>query len=660
MVAQNEHQEREALKFFRTLYGDAAPGYLPIWSREDRITRWLPAADLESAARIVAHLAPSRDVYFGAGLQPRDLGQNRRGEAKGVTTIPGLWADLDVYGAAHKGTSLPSTKEEARALLDEFPLQPTLIIDSGHGLQPWWLLTDPWAFDGEEERRRAQDLVRRFQATLQAKARDRGWSIDTTSDISRVMRPAGSWNHKLDPVPVRIVELDEERRYNTRDFEPYLSNDIEMPYRHAEPVGDKIPEGRRNDTIFRRACSMRAQGFDEESILTAILDVNRTQCDPPLPENEVRRIARSASKYEPGPSWATLQDLVANDPPRPPIPSAAPKVQVPAESKLRFFTAKEIAEMAPEEPGWLVRQYVVKGAVTDIVGKAKAGGKTTFVTYLCSKVLDGEPFMDLPTVKTGVVYLSEQSATTFREALGRAGLLDREDLTVVLWRDTISVAWPEIVREAAQEAVRRGAGLLVVDTLPQFAGLEGDGENSATAALAAMAPIQEAAATHDLAVILVRHERKSGGAVGDSGRGSSAFAGAVDIIVSIRRSEGAARPTIRELHALSRFDETPDVLVVELTGDGYRALGDSAAVAEAEAREAILGAAPTSEAEAARLEDLLETTGVGRTVTQEAIKELLEAGELRRVGGGVRGDPYRYWRPNGLDEGAEIGGQDAG
>jgi len=108
-----------------------------------------------------------------------------------------------------------------------------------------------------------------------------------------------------------------------------------------------------------------------------------------------------------------------------------------------------------------------------------------------------------------------------------------------------------------------------------------------------MQPLQEVAATYNLAIIIVRHERKSGGQVGDSGRGSSAFAGAVDIIVSIRRVEGNIRPTIRELHALSRFDETPDVLVVELTeDDGYRALGDKAAVAESEAREAILEAAP--------------------------------------------------------------------
>jgi len=259
MVAQNEHQEREALKFFRSLYGEAAPGYLPIWTRQDRITRWLPAADLESAARVVENLAQTRDVYFGLGLQPRDLGQNRRGEGRDVIAIPGLWADIDVRGTAHKGTDLPPTKEVARALLAEFAIEPTLVVDSGHGLQPWWLFKKPWVFGGDHDHRKAQELIRRFQTALQAKAAAHGWRLDNTSDLGRVMRPAGTWNRKLDPVPVRIIELDEERRHNPGDFEPYLSNEVEVPFRHAEPVGGKIPEGRRNDTLSdgHAACGPR-------------------------------------------------------------------------------------------------------------------------------------------------------------------------------------------------------------------------------------------------------------------------------------------------------------------------------------------------------------------------------------------------------------------
>lgn len=200
------------------------------------------------------------------------------------------------------------------------------------------------------------------------------------------------------------------------------------------------------------------------------------------------------------------------------------------------------------------------------------------------------------------------------------------------------------MREAVEEALRRGARLLVVDTLPQFAGLQGDAENSAGAALTAVQPLQEAAAVHGLGVIAIRHERKSGGQVGDSGRGSSAFAGAVDVVLSIRRPEGNSRPTMREIHALSRFDETPDLLVVELTDAGYRSLGTRAAVAEAEAREAILDAAPADEFGATSLDELLRITGVARTTAQNAVEGLLATGELRCIGEGVRGDPRRYWR----------------
>jgi hypothetical protein len=87
-----------------------------------------------------------------------------------------------------------------------------------------------------------------------------------------------------------------------------------------------------------------------------------------------------------------------------------------------------------------------------------------------------------------------------------------------------------------------------------------------------MAPLQEAAAGDGLAVVVLRHDRKSGGDVGDSGRGSSAFSGAVDVVLQLSRPEGQSRPGVRALKSLSRFDETPETLVIELTEAGYVAL----------------------------------------------------------------------------------------
>ena len=153
------------------------------------------------------------------------------------------------------------------------------------------------------------------------------------------------------------------------------------------------------------------------------------------------------------------------------------------------------------------------------------------------------------------------------------------------------LSWPAVVAAAADHAVRVGAGVLIVDTVSQFAGLRGDAENNSGDALAAVEPLQ-AAAARGHAIVASRHERKGGGEVGESGRGSSAFSGAVDIVVAIRRGEGQTKPTVRVLHTLSRFSETPDTLVIDLTDGGYVALGTEGTVAVLEAERAILDRLP--------------------------------------------------------------------
>jgi hypothetical protein len=324
--------------------------------------------------------------------------------------------------------------------------------------------------------------------------------------------------------------------------------------------------------------------------------------------------------------------------------SDAFREEEPSETTFRFRTARELAAATSERPEWIAPPYVVSGGITELDGKAKAAGKTTWTLALCRSALDGLPFMGQPTVKTPVVYLTEQSPASFRESLRRAGLLERDDFHLLTWHETRGAEWPAIATAAVAKARTVEARLLVVDTLPQFAGMKGDTENDSGAALAAVEPLQ-AGAADGLAVLMLRHERKSGGDVGDSGRGSSAFAGAVDIVLSLRRAEGAARPTIRHLHALSRFDETPDLLVIELTPDGYGSLGTETAVAEVEARMRVLSAAPTNEADALKEAELLDAAEVRRTVGRDAISFHLAAGRVRRIGEGKRGDPFRYWRP---------------
>ncbi len=58
-----------------------------------------------------------------------------------------------------------------------------------------------------------------------------------------------------------------------------------------------------------------------------------------------------------------------------------------------------------------------------------------------------------------------------------------------------------------------------------------------------------------------------------SGRGSSAYAGAVDVILHIDRPGGNFGANVRKVEALSRFEATRTELYIELTEAGYVSLG---------------------------------------------------------------------------------------
>ena len=175
--------------------------------------------------------------------------------------------------------------------------------------------------------------------------------------------------------------------------------------------------------------------------------------------------------------------------------------------------------------------YLARGAITELDAKIKTG-KTHFTCDLICAVLAGVDFLERRTSPTPVLYLTEERPATFRTALKRVGL-DDTDLHLA-FRSNTKVPWARMGQAVVARAKALGVGLVVIDTLSDWSGLEADKENDAGAALAAMRPLQEMAAA-GLAVLVLRHERKSGGQVGESARGSSAFGGAADILLSLRK-----------------------------------------------------------------------------------------------------------------------------
>lgn len=70
----------------------------------------------------------------------------------------------------------------------------------------------------------------------------------------------------------------------------------------ARGNSEAIPEGQRDNQLTSLAGSMRRKGLDEEAIYAALSVHNEKHCQPPMSDADVRRIARSVSRYEPAAS----------------------------------------------------------------------------------------------------------------------------------------------------------------------------------------------------------------------------------------------------------------------------------------------------------------------------------------------------------------------
>jgi hypothetical protein len=334
------------------------------------------------------------------------------------------------------------------------------------------------------------------------------------------------------------------------------------------------------------------------------------------------------------------------DPQLPLTPNVSPPDPAPAPSLVDppitggpelFVTAADLAAEKQPDVNWIVQGYVARGGISLYDGPPKAAGKTTHVMHLVGAVVEGRPFLDRPTMRTPVVYVTEEHASTFRRRQAQAGV-NSSDLHVLLRRKVAGISFADIVDRVLEKCRITGAKLVVIDTLAQFA----PGIDSAPARVSEVFSHLRKISDEDIAVIGTRHTRKSGGPVGVSGRGSSAGTAAADIIVAIERIEGHTGH-VRQLRALSRFDETPESCLVELTDNGYAVLDRMDGVALNHEAE-ILAALPTDEAGALAAETIVAAAQLTKTVGREALTRLTEVGKVVRIGAGVRGDPARYYR----------------
>lgn len=529
-------------RFLRELMGDSiAPPFVQVFTLPGKEVRWFRSAD---ATASYVRSRPDVNVYIGVGLHPdSDLPPGERGGADRIAGIFGLWADIDIAGEGHAGKNYPPDWEAALALANH-DLAPTLVVHSGHGLQAWWLFEKPWVFgEGgavEADRESAHGLSTAWNKRLQTLAQTKGWKIDSTQDLARIMRVPGTTNHKEPRKPVTLVAAD-GARYTVKDFKAFLEEAGSCAERgpakvgplvlleDAEPPRDKLERLRADPrfiaTLDRERDDLNdsspsgydlslasiavTEGWSDQEIVDLLI-MHRRQHGDDLKLREGYYERTIAKSREPGRDGRKVNGK-------------------------RLIVVKKMSEYEPEEVEYLWERRLARGKMTIFAGEP-GQGKTTLALYAASILSVGGTWPDgsrAPLART--LYFSAEDGvgdTLLPRLLAMGG--DPEMVRIV----EVSQNGYEVglqLREdlpMLEEAVHdQRVDLLVID--PLQAVCRGIDSHKAAEVRAALAPVASMANRTGLSVLFIGHLNKGNGNPQQRINGSIDFVAAARLVLGV-------------------------------------------------------------------------------------------------------------------------------
>ena len=144
-------------------------------------------------------------------------------------------------------------------------------------------------------------------------------------------------------------------------------------------VPDSINQGARNQELTRIAGSLRRIGLDQSEIEAALEKINARVCQPPLGMDEVRRIARSVSRYQPHDAVKAVTEAQDAEP--------------DYENTLQPYLYGEFLEQTFEEKE-ILGFHIGKRDIA-IIQAATNAGKTTLLRNVGLCMAAGRPFLPL-------------------------------------------------------------------------------------------------------------------------------------------------------------------------------------------------------------------------------------------------------------------------
>jgi hypothetical protein len=629
-------------------------------------------------------------AYVSVNPRDRDKveaeeGKGTKGSPGGKSTVSRVIAVFSDYDYAKMGQS----RDEALEYLQSLSCPPTMFVDSGGGLQPYWLLVDP--VTSTEDKALAEKIMAGMCDW---------WQTDKVKDYSRILRVPGTLNVKPEyetPRECFIEQSDNGARYSLDELWEMVPEEYHTPQKSVSlgPNGSHPPkEGRPLDPpdlplgvgdgrhlkatrVIGYFASLKTKGgwplpVDEVRRNSETWFENPNNCTAPLhtsndPEERKdweRMLSDFTKDRDEGP-WGERAERKAhtygeNEEVEPFSPESDPPHKGFGEKEtegrwtLPTKSLEQVIDEAGEETDWIIVGLLARGDLTVFSGRAKKSGKTTFWWSGMRACAEGVPHAGLETRPARFLYLTEQG-NNITQALKDSGFIDPDtgaiahgnSVEVVQFKDVSSVPWEKLVRESAAYAGREGFDALIVDTSATFTRLKGEQENQAPEVGERVRAMRVACQQEGIAGVLLRHSGKDG-----HGRGSSAFEDEADICVELTRPDGNHGPTVRKIDVFGRHGmwETN----IQLRNRRFFGLGGDNAIefnrAVEEVRRVLRDVATKEDGLLrSEIEERIDED-VGKGTLDRALTWLEEElGEIRRERSEGRGRPYVYWRPDPLD-----------
>jgi hypothetical protein len=408
---------------------------------------------------------------------------------------------------------------EQRQALDRAPLSPSILIETRKSVHAYWLIA------GDCNASTWYEIQRRLIAFFHGDKANK--------NLSRVMRlpyfdhlfyekETGSTERRS----VELVSFNASCRYSVNDLLAAFPSTVLPQIPKGKETRDdvrRIREGERNTALTSIAGKLRRAGLSEESIYAALIIENQQDCEPPLEADEVRSIARSISRYEPGDAPLVF----VNGQPAPTEPS--PK------SDEGLLKVVSMADVEPETVTWLWYPYIARGKFTIIEGDPGLG-KSWLMCALACAVSRGQGFPGVaePSEPRNVLMLSAEDGLgdTIRPRLNAVGADVRH---VYALNEPLTFNDSGLLRlEAA--IIEYTPLLVIIDPLFAFTGGKVD-INRANECRAISAPLAAIAERNVCSLVAVRHlgKARGGGHALNAGIGSIDFTAAARSVLLVGR-----------------------------------------------------------------------------------------------------------------------------